>query len=230
MTTILLGKECSPFLEIDDSLLQRSAVRLVWAETVDAFLPLAREHRPDLVVLDPQVPGFDAFETARALTAEHGLEKTLVFVIGNTFDQARAQAAGVAGLFNRPVTQARLLEAIRRHRLATERDDERVEVAIKVAFSRDGSEGVAFTRDVSLDGCFLLTHERFGAGDRLQLVFQIPVPGGREVRVAAEVMRVEPVAPGEAGTAGIAVRFVALAPADRVELGRFLRERGRGAP
>ena len=230
MTTILLGKECSPFLEIDDSLLQRSAVRLVWAETVDAFLPLAREHHPDLVVLDPQVPGFDAFETARALTSESGLETTLVFIIGNTFDQARAQASGVAGLFHRPVTQARLLEAIRRHRLATERDDERVEVAIKVAFTREGSDGLAFTRDLSLEGCFLLTHETFATGERVQLAFQIPVPGGREIRVAAEVVRAEPLQPGEAGTSGIAARFLGLAAADRVELGRFLRERGRGTP
>ena len=41
MTTILLGKECSTFLEIDDSVLQRAEVHLVWAETVDAFVPLA---------------------------------------------------------------------------------------------------------------------------------------------------------------------------------------------
>src|SRR5258706_332757 len=64
MTTILLGKECSTFLETEESVLQRSEVRLVWAETVDSFVPLAREHQPDIVVLDPHVAGVDAFTCA----------------------------------------------------------------------------------------------------------------------------------------------------------------------
>ena len=82
MTTILLGKECSPFLEIDDSLLQRAELRLVWAESVDAFVPLAKQHEPKLVVLDPQVPGLDATACATAIRAEE-LVETVILVVGN---------------------------------------------------------------------------------------------------------------------------------------------------
>ena len=229
MTTILLGKECSTFLEIDHSLLQRAEVKLVWAETADAFVPLEREHRPDIVVLDPQVSGFDAFEATRAILAEGGGSRALVFLIGNAADQDRAQAAGARGLVTRPVTQPRLLEILRRHGLAAEREDDRVEVALKVDLRCAGEESLAYTRDLAPGGCFLHAQGRFAPGERVRVSFQLPVPGGRAIDADGEVVRVEPVSPGGSGSGGIAVRFAGLAGADRVELGQFLRSRRTGA-
>ena len=220
MTTILLGKECSPFLEIDDSLLQRAEVRLVWAETSDAFLKLAREPRPDLVVLDPQVPHFDAQACAEALRADPALSGTIVLLIGNRSAKRATEAGPVHGTLARPVTQERLLEAMRRHGLTVERGGDRAEVAIKVDLTHGGKTVLAYTRDLAVDGCFLHTHDPFAVGDRVSLAFQIPGPGGRAVRCEADVVRL--------GSAGIALRFTSLAPPDRVELGRFLRKRRGG--
>jgi len=227
MTTILLGKECSTFLEIDDSMLQRAEVRLLWAETVDAFVPLALEHRPELVVLDPQVAGFDAFACARLLLAAVG-ESVSVLIIGNTADDDRAEAAGIAGIVSRPLTQARLVEAVRRYHPLVERENDRADVAIKVDFVCAGVEGLAYTRDLSTDGCFLHTHEPLAPGALLSLSFQLPAPGGRDVKVEGEVVRVQPPIESRSASAGIAVRFTTIAAADRVEIGRFLRSRRRG--
>jgi uncharacterized protein (TIGR02266 family) len=227
MTTILLGKECSTFLETDDSVLQRAEVRLVWAESVDAFLPLAREHRPELIVLDPQVPGFDAFACAREILAAIG-ESVSVLIIGNTADDERAEAAGIAGIVSRPLTQARLVEAVRRYHPLVERENERAEVAIKVDVVCNGVEGLAYTRDLSTDGCFLHTHEPWPAGTALTLAFQLPAPGSRDVRVEGEVVRLQPPGAHRSGSPGIAVRFTSIAAADRVEIGRYLRSRRRG--
>jgi CheY-like chemotaxis protein len=220
MTTILLGKECSSFLEIDDSVLQRAEVRFVWAETPDAFVTLAVEHEPDLVVLDPQVAGLDAYACARAILAELG-DAVSVLVIGNSAELGRAEAAGVCGLVTRPLTQARLVEAIRKYHPMTARNAERAEVALKVSIVRAGVEGLAYTRDIAIDGCFLHTHEPAAVGEIVVLAFHLPSPGGRDVRTEAEVVRVE-------APSGIAVRFVSIAAADRVELGRYLRAQRRG--
>jgi CheY-like chemotaxis protein len=227
MTTILLGKECSTFLETDDSVLQRAEVRLLWAEAVDAFVPLAREHRPELVVLDPQVAGFDAFACARDVLAATG-DGVKVLLIGNSADDGRAGAAGIAGIVTRPLTQARLVEAVRKYAPVVERENDRAEVAIKVAFVCGGVEGLAYTRDLSTDGCFLHMHEPIAPGTPLTLSFQLPAPGGREVRVDGEVVRVQPPGAGRGAAPGVAVRFTNVAPADHVEIGRFLRSRGRG--
>jgi len=227
MTTILLGKECSTFLETDDSVLQRTEVRLVWAETSDAFVPLAREHRPDIVVLDPHVAGFDAFATARAILDAIG-ESVAVLLIGNTADDERAEAAGITGIVSRPLTRARLVEAVRRYHPLVEREHDRGEVAIKVEVVCDRVEGLAYTRDLSTDGCFLHTHEPAPEGAKLSLSFQLPGPGGREVKVEGVVVRVQPPGPNRGATPGLAVKFTTVTAADRVEIGRFLRSRGRG--
>jgi Tfp pilus assembly protein PilZ len=118
------------------------------------------------------------------------------------------------------VTQERLLDALRRHGLSVERDGERIEVAIKVDLTRAGETTLAYTRDLAVDGCFLHTHDAFSVGERVGLAFQLPTPGGRDIRLEAEVVRV--------GPGGIAVRFAGLAPPDRVELGRFVRNRRSG--
>lgn len=226
-TTILLGKECSTFLATDESMLQRAEVRLVWAESVDAFVPLAKEHRPDIVVLDPQVAGFDAFRCAREILEAIG-SGISVLVIGNSADDDRARAAGVAGIVTRPLTRERLVEAVRRYHPLVERESDRAPVALKVDFVCNGREGLAYTRDLSIDGCFLHTHEPLPMGASVSLSFQLPAPGGREVRLEAEVVRVQ--APGavRSGSPGVAVRFTTIAAADRVEIGRFLRSRRRG--
>jgi len=220
MTTILLGKECSSFLEIDDSLLQRAEVRLVWAETTDAFGPLAREHRPELIVLDPLVHGFDATACAEKLRGDAALSGTIILLIGNRSAKRSTGAGVLNGTLARPVTQERLLEALRRHGLAVERSGERAEVAIKVDLTHGEKTTLTYTRDFGVDGCFLLTHEVLAVGDRVGLAFQLPTPGAREVRAEGEVVRV--------AHGGIALRFTRLNPPDRVELGRFLRKRRGG--
>jgi CheY-like chemotaxis protein len=217
MTTILLGKECSPFLEIDDSLLQRAEVRLVWAETSDAYARLAREHRPHVIVLDPQVPGFDAAACAAALRRDAALASTVILLIGNRSAKRATVSGSVDGTLARPVTQERLLDAMRRHGITVERTGDRVEVAIKVDLTHGARTSLAYTRDLAVDGCFLHTHEPFSVGDRVGLAFQLPTPGGRDLRIEGVVLRV--------GSGGIALKFSGLAPGDRVELGRFLRKR-----
>jgi hypothetical protein len=48
------------------------------------------------------------------------------------------------------------------------------------------------------------------------------------VKVEGEVVRVQAHGAPRSGTPGLAVRFTAITAADRVEIGRFLRSRGRG--
>jgi CheY-like chemotaxis protein/Tfp pilus assembly protein PilZ len=227
MTTILLGKECSTFLATEESVLQRAEVRLVWAETVDAFVPLAKEHRPNIVVLDPQVAGFDAFACAREILAATGGGLSIL-LIGNSADDERAEAAGIAGIVTRPLTRERLVEAVRRYHPMVERENDRAEVAIKVDFVCQGVSGLAYTRDLSTDGCFLHTHEPLALGAVISLAFQLPSPGARDVKVEGEVVRLQPPTAHRAGTAGLAVRFTTITAADRGEIGRYLRSRRRG--
>ena len=132
------------------------------------------------------------------------------------------------GIVSRPLTRERLVEAVRRYHPMVERENDRAEVAIKVDFVCEGVSGLAYTRDLSTDGCFLHTHEPLALGAVLSLAFQLPAPGARDVKVEGEVVRLQPPTAHRAGTAGLAVRFTTITAADRGEIGRFLRSRRRG--
>jgi hypothetical protein len=127
-----------------------------------------------------------------------------------------------------PLTQARLVEAIRRYHPVAAREAERARLRSRPDLVRGGVEVLAYTRDVATDGCFLLTHELRPCGETLRLTLHLPITGGRDVKVEAEVVRVAAAAPDGTGAPGIALRFTTIAPADRVELGRYLRSRRRG--
>jgi uncharacterized protein (TIGR02266 family) len=151
-----------------------------------------------------------------------------VLLIGNSADGDRAEAAGIAGIVTRPLTRERLVEAVRRYHPMVERENDRVEVAIKVDFVCEDVSGLAYTRDLSTDGCFLHMHEPLPLGSVLTLAFQLPAPGTRDVKLEAEVVRLQPPTSQRGGTAGLAVRFTTITAADRGEIGRFLRSRRRG--
>ena len=54
--------------------------RLEIASTGPAAIELARRQRPDVVLLDLGLPGFDGFEVARRLRQEHGQAMRIIAV------------------------------------------------------------------------------------------------------------------------------------------------------
>jgi uncharacterized protein (TIGR02266 family) len=90
------------------------------------------------------------------------------------------------------------------------------------------------TRDISMGGMFLYTHEPYPPGTALQVVLVRPVDG-KELVLEAEVARTPVVAGDDALPIGMGIRFLPMDPARRGEIDRFvrfvdLRERARTAP
>lgn len=91
-TSVLLADDDDRFRAIVRSVLEDDGYRVV-AEADDAAstLTLAREHRPDVVVLDLVMPGSHGLDTARALLAED--PERPVLVISSLFDPVIEQEA-----------------------------------------------------------------------------------------------------------------------------------------
>lgn len=74
-------------------------------------LTIARDFRPEVVLLDLGLPGLDGFEVCRRLKRELGLEKARVIAItamGADADRARSRAAGCDVHLVKPVSPLEL--------------------------------------------------------------------------------------------------------------------------
>lgn len=94
-------------LVVDDEPVIRTVVRaaladgayvIVEAEDGDRSLELAREFRPDLVVLDLMLPGRSGFEVIRELRADAELASTRVIVVTSLAEGADPGAAERLGV------------------------------------------------------------------------------------------------------------------------------------
>ncbi|MEV4360720.1 response regulator transcription factor [Nonomuraea sp. NPDC049625] len=81
----------------------------------DAVLPAALAHRPDVAVLDVQMPGIDGIEAAAALREQvPGCRLLVLTQLGRPEVLRRALAAGVQGFMLKDAPPADLAAAVRR--------------------------------------------------------------------------------------------------------------------
>ena len=96
-------------------LARRRNIRLLTAHTPSLGLELARECRPDLILLDINLPGMDGYEVLRLIrSAEWGREMPMIAVTANAMprDIERGRAAGFADYLTKPIDVARFYNLI----------------------------------------------------------------------------------------------------------------------
>jgi CheY-like chemotaxis protein len=111
-------------LIVDDEPLNRKLIRtllsirniqVIEAEDAERALELTREHRPDLVLMDLQLPGMNGLEATRVLKAD-GLTANIPVVILSAGsipeDDLRMREAGCAGLILKPFDSEDFLNTV----------------------------------------------------------------------------------------------------------------------
>jgi two-component system cell cycle response regulator DivK len=77
---------------------------------------LAEEHRPDLILMDIQLPVVDGYEATRRIRAIPGLARVPIIAVTSyalSGDEAKARAAGCDGYVAKPFSPRQLLAKIR---------------------------------------------------------------------------------------------------------------------
>lgn len=93
-------------LDLITYLLTAAGHEVIGSETGEDALGLAREHRPDLVVLDVQLPGMDGYAVLERLRADPEMAHTLVVAVtayAMVGDRAHALSAGFDGYLAKPI-------------------------------------------------------------------------------------------------------------------------------
>lgn len=112
---ILIVEDNEKNLKLARDVLRFNDFRTVEATSGEAALLMAREHLPDLVLMDIALPGIDGVEAARQIRAAP--ETAAIPIVALTAsvmetDRARFVDAGFAGLIAKPINVLRFPEQV----------------------------------------------------------------------------------------------------------------------
>jgi two-component system cell cycle response regulator DivK len=89
---------------------------LVEAWDGEAGVTKAKSERPDLILMDIQLPGIDGYEATRRIKADPALSRTPIIAVTSyalSGDEEKTRAAGCDGYIAKPYSPRQLLKKIR---------------------------------------------------------------------------------------------------------------------
>lgn len=98
-------------------LLRGTSYRLIEAPDGETGITMAREQRPDLILMDVQLPKISGIEATRALRAEPATAHTPIIAITSfalSGDEQRAKEAGASAYLAKPYSPFALLGMIQK--------------------------------------------------------------------------------------------------------------------
>jgi CheY-like chemotaxis protein len=117
MARVLVVEDNAINLELMVALLEWEGCEVLAAETADVALHLARTARPDLILMDVQLPGMTGYEATRHLKTDPTTAAIPVVALtaqAMRGDEDRAAEAGCAAYLTKPLDAQILRETLRR--------------------------------------------------------------------------------------------------------------------
>jgi two-component system, cell cycle response regulator DivK len=115
---ILVIEDQADNRQILRDLLASADFEVIEAVDGEAGLAAAAAHRPDLVLMDIQLPGLDGYEATRRLKADvvlHAIPVIAVTSYASSSDVDKARAAGCDTFVSKPFSPRQLLAKIREY-------------------------------------------------------------------------------------------------------------------
>ena len=104
--TILVVEDDELNLKLVRTLLQVNKFQVLEAMDAEKGIHLAREHHPDLILMDIQLPGMDGLKATRILKNDPDLNKIPIVALtafAMQGDEEKALAAGCDGYITKPI-------------------------------------------------------------------------------------------------------------------------------
>jgi two-component system cell cycle response regulator DivK len=125
--TILVVEDTAEIREVWQRVLTTAGYRVLQAHDGADGVHQAREHQPDLILMDITLPVLDGISAVQKLKADGSTAHVpVIFVSGDAFASRRARAVGGSAFLSKPVRAAELLNAIARTLADEDRSTERV--------------------------------------------------------------------------------------------------------
>ena len=118
MSTILVVEDNAANMTLSTFLLESAGHTVVAATSAEIGLTLALECRPDLILMDIQLPGMDGLQATALLKkneATRGIPVIALTALAMKGDEERIRAAGCDGYIAKPLAYKDFLLVIRAH-------------------------------------------------------------------------------------------------------------------
>ena len=115
MSHVLIVEDNEMNLELARDILQASGHTTWDAETAEQGLKLASEHKPDLILMDIQLPGMSGIDALKALRADRAMDGIPVVAITASVmlsDRQEIMRAGFDGFIEKPITVRSFLDVV----------------------------------------------------------------------------------------------------------------------
>jgi two-component system, cell cycle response regulator len=114
--TLLVIEDNALNMKLVRSLLNLAGYRVLEAEDAEQGIQMASLHRPDLILMDIQLPGMDGLEATHIIKAQEEL-KHIPIVALTSFampgDEQKAREASCSGYITKPIDTRKFIETIR---------------------------------------------------------------------------------------------------------------------
>lgn len=123
---ILIAEDHPPSLELMRYLLGAHGYTTLAAVNGGQAIELAREHRPDLIICDLQMPGVNGYEVVHELKRDPDLQATPLLAVtafSMLGDREDVLRAGFDGYFSKPIEPENFVAAIEQYLPAALRAD-----------------------------------------------------------------------------------------------------------
>jgi two-component system cell cycle response regulator DivK len=117
MKKILIVEENEKNRILVRDILQHFGYETIEAKNGEEGIRMTQELRPDLVLMDVQMPVMDGFEAIKALRADRGKEKINIIAVTSFAmkgDREKAIEAGADDYLSKPINTRNLIEVVRR--------------------------------------------------------------------------------------------------------------------
>jgi two-component system phosphate regulon response regulator PhoB len=111
---ILVVDDDAPILTLMRNVLREFGFESETALTGESAIEAAQQRKPDLVLLDKNMPGMTGQDVIRAIRSRSGLEHVpIVILSGEPVDHAELSSIGANGAVQKPFDIPELIETIR---------------------------------------------------------------------------------------------------------------------
>lgn len=226
MHRILLVDDMRNFLDLERSFLQRADCKVFTASTGVEAIRVAKAEKPDLILLDIEMPEMNGIQACRILKADATTQAIPIIILTSMQMEDEARRAGAERFVRKPIDEPRFLEEVKRFLPIVERAESRAAVDVPLTFWRDGEPWQARLLNLSRTGFFVSGTEVQPVGARLEVSFTLPKDfSGKLITAEAIVVRVS-----DDGRPGFGCRFFQISTGARLFIEEFLERAGPHRP